>query len=117
MAFEVVRSRGSDRDLEAIFHHLVASHQALGETLETALERAADRIRAIEDDMERLGRAPFQGTLREDLRPGLRQVTKHRAVFYFTVDEAAERVRVLAVFFGGQDHLGLMLRRLGRACG
>jgi plasmid stabilization system protein ParE len=55
--------------------------------------------------------------LREDLRPGLRQVTKHRAVFYFTVDEAAERVRVLAVFFGGQDHLGLMLRRLGRACG
>ena len=86
-------------------------------SLEGALERAAARVRAIEDDMERLGRAPFQGTLREDLRPGLRQVTKRRAVFYFTVDEAAEQVRVLAVFFGGQDHLAEMLRRLGRARG
>jgi hypothetical protein len=28
---------------------------------------------------------------------------------------AAERVRVLAVFFGGQDHIAQMLRRLGRA--
>ena len=115
MAFEVVRSRASDRDLDAIFDHLLAACQALGDSLEGALERAAARVRAIEDDMERLGHVPFQGTLREDLRPGLRQVTRHRAVFYFTVDEAAAQVQVLAVFFGGQDHGGQMLRRLGPA--
>ena len=81
--FEVVRSRASDRDLEAIFDHLVAAYQASGDAPAEALGRAAARVRAIEDDMERLGRAPFQGTLREDLRPGLRQATRNRAVFAF----------------------------------
>jgi toxin ParE1/3/4 len=113
MAFEVVRSRASDRDLEVIFDHLVATYQALGDPVGDGLDRAAARVRAIEDAMERLGSAPFQGTLREDLLPGLRQVTRNRAVFYFLVDEAAGQVRVLAVFFGGQDHLAHMLRRLG----
>jgi plasmid stabilization system protein ParE len=113
MAFEVVRSRASDRDLEAIFDHLVATYQTLGDTFAEALDRAAARVRAIEDDMERLN-APVQGTLREALQPGLRQVARNRAVFYFEVEEAAERVRVLAVFFGGQDHVARMLRRLGR---
>jgi plasmid stabilization system protein ParE len=115
MAFEVVRSRACDRDLEAVFDHLAESHMALGEPPEAAFARAAARVRAIEDAMERLGRAPFQGPLRPDLMPDLRQVTKDRAVFYFQVDAAAERVRVLAVFFGGQDHLAQMLRRLGGA--
>ena len=115
MAFDVVRSRASDRDLAAIFDHLIAAYQALGDTPGDALDRAAARVRAIEDDMERLGRAPFQGTLREDLRPGLRQATRNRAVFYFEIDEAAQQVRVLAVFFGGQDHVARMLRRLGAA--
>ena len=101
MAFEVVRSRASDRDIEAIFDHLVTTYQALGDTLAEALDRTGARVRAIEDDMERLGNAPLQGTLREALRPGLRQVTRNRAVFYFEVEEAAGRVRVLAVFFGG----------------
>ena len=114
MAFEVVRSRASDRDLEAIFDHLAATYQAFGDTLAEALDRAAARVRAIEDDMERLGRTPFQGTRREELRPSLRQVTRNRAIFYFEVDEAAEELRVLAVFFGGQDHVAQMLRRLGR---
>jgi toxin ParE1/3/4 len=113
VAFEVLRSRASDQDLERIFDHLIASYQALGDRAETSLERAAARVRAIEDAMEALGRAPFQGTLRENLLPGLRQVTKDRAVFYFSVDAAAEQVRVLAIFFGGQDHLAHMLRRLG----
>jgi plasmid stabilization system protein ParE len=114
LAFEVVRSRASDRDLEAIFDHLLEAHHALGEPLETAAARAAERVRAIEDDMARLGGAPFQGTLREELMPGLRQVTRGRAIFYFLVDEEAGQVRVLAVFFGGQDHLARMLARVGR---
>ena len=62
--------------------------------------------------MEALGRAPHQGTLRPELLPGLRGVTKDRAVFYFATDDEAEVVRVLAVFFGGQDHQRRMLLRV-----
>jgi plasmid stabilization system protein ParE len=45
--------------------------------------------------------------------PGLRNVTKDKTVFYFTVHEDLEEVRVLAIFFGGQDHIRKMLMRLG----
>jgi plasmid stabilization system protein ParE len=114
MAFEVVRSRAFTRDLDRIFDRLVESYQGFGQSFEEALARAADRVRAIETAVDGLAHAPFQGTLRAELRPGLRQVTKDRTIFYFEVDEAAGQVRVLAVFFGGQDHLARMLRRLGR---
>lgn len=112
MAFSVERAEAADRDLEAIFEHLYDAALGLGEDPEEAYRRASGRILAIGEAMAALGRAPHQGTLRPDLRPGLRQVTKDRAVFYFQVDEAAELVRVLAVFFGGQDHQRRMLLRV-----
>ena len=59
-----------------------------------------------------LGEAPHQGTLRADLLPGLRSVTKDRAIFYFDIDDDRRTVRILAVFFGGQDHTRRMLMRL-----
>ena len=62
--------------------------------------------------LARLGDAPFQGTLEPKLMDGLRHVTKNRAVFYFTVDETIETVRVLGVFFGGQDHRRHILVRV-----
>lgn len=113
MALEVVRSRASDRDLERIFDHLVEAYQALGDPAGAALDRVAARLRGIEDAVEGPGRAPFQGTLRPDLLPGLRQVTKDRAISYFLVDEPACLIRVLAVFFAGQDHHDRMRRHLG----
>lgn len=106
MVFDVVRSRAGDRDLDLLFDHLVEVHQALGDPLAEAFERAAARVRAVEADMERLGHAPRQGTLREDLRPGLRQVTRNRVVFYFELDEDREELRVLAVFFGSTTRVG-----------
>jgi plasmid stabilization system protein ParE len=112
VAFEVVRSRASDRDLALIFDHLAESYRGVGEDEREAIERAAARVTTIEDAMEALGAAPFQGTLMPTLMPSLRRVTKDRAIFYFTVDEAQERVVVLAVFFGGQDHQRRMLLRL-----
>jgi plasmid stabilization system protein ParE len=114
MVYRVVRSVASDRDLALIFDHLFETYQELGDSPEEAFERAAARIRSIERDMEALGRAPLQGTLWPDLPPGLRWVTKNRAIFYFQADEAAEILRVLAVFFGGQDHRMRMLARLLR---
>jgi plasmid stabilization system protein ParE len=113
MALEVVRSRASDQDIERIFDYLVEAYQALDDPVGAAIDRAAARLRGIEDAVEGLGRSPFQGTLRPDLLPGLRQVTKDRAILYFLVDEPAGQVRVLAVFFAGQDHHDRMRRRLG----
>lgn len=39
-------------------------------------------------------------------------MTIDRAIFWFDLDEAERVVRILAVFFGGQDHIRHMLRRL-----
>lgn len=111
MIYRVERAAATDHDLEAIFDFLFAAALDFGEDETTAFARAAARITAIEDAMEALGQVPHQGTLRPEIAPGLRSVTKGRAVFYFDLDEDARRLRVLAVFFGGQDHQRRMLLR------
>lgn len=112
MAYEVVRSADADRDLGLIFDFLVGAAEAFGDDPEAAFDRAAGRLEAMLDAMEALGRAPHQGSLDPLLGDGIGHVTKGRAIFYFDLDEAAERLRVLAVFHGGQDHRRHMLLRL-----
>ena len=58
-------------------------------------------------------RSPFQGTLRPDIGAGVRNVTKGRAVIYFRPEEETETLHVLAVFWGGQDHMARMTARRG----
>ncbi|CDZ28963.1 Hypothetical protein NGAL_HAMBI490_38250 [Neorhizobium galegae bv. officinalis] len=65
--------------------------------------------------MRALGQMPHQGTQLFDLRPGLRQVTKNRAIFYFIVNDDSRTVHIVAVFFGGQDHRRHMLKRFKRS--
>ncbi|MGC3940884.1 type II toxin-antitoxin system RelE/ParE family toxin [Roseobacter sp. EG26] len=112
MAYRVARSEQSDRDLEAIFDFLFEVALGFGEDEATAFERASTRILEIEDAMAALGDVPHQGTYHPDFSDGLRSVTKGRAVFYFDVDDSEQLVRVLAIFFGGQDHQRHMLLRL-----
>jgi plasmid stabilization system protein ParE len=112
MRHKVIRSPAAEHDLDAIFDFLFESYVKLGDDADSAFERAAERVPAIDTEMGKLGRTPHQGTLRPELRPGLRSVTKDRAIFYFEVDEEKRVVRVLAVFFGGQDHQRAMLRRV-----
>lgn len=112
LTYEVVRSAAADRDLELIFDFLAAVAQEFGEDPATAFHRAEIRLGEIEDAMERLAMAPHQGTIDVELGEGVRHVTKGRAVLYFDFDEAAGRLRVLAVFYGGQDHRRHMLTRL-----
>jgi plasmid stabilization system protein ParE len=114
MAFEIVRSLESDRDLRLIVHHLVDSYVGLGEALPDAIERASERARMIEAEIDTIARAPHQGTLLPYLGPTVRNVTKNRAVFYFDVDDSNRSVRILAIFFGGQNHRDHILKRLGR---
>lgn len=112
MAYKVIRSKDSDRDLNLIFRHLVDSHVALGAPLSDAFQTAIRRVDALKTDVRALALAPHQGSLHPDIRPGLRHVTKNRAIIYFHVDDTAEIIRVIAVFFGGQDHQRHMLKRL-----
>lgn len=108
----VERAESTDRDLAAIFDFLIASYLSFGDDEQEAIERAATRLRMIEREMLAIGRAPQQGTLRDDLLPGLRCVTRKRAVFYFEVNDAIRRVRILAIFLAGQDQQRRMLLRL-----
>lgn len=111
MGYKVELSEESEIDLDRIFDHLVDAHTGFGEPLESAFQQAAERIRRIRQDIFDIGRNPFQGTFSPDVAHGLRHVTKSRAIIYFDVDEIGLAVRVIAVFFGGQDHQRHMLKR------
>lgn len=115
MPYRVERSLDTDRDLAAIFDFLLNSYMDFGDDRSEALERAAARIEGIEAEMLALGDVPHQGTLRPDLLSGLRSITKQRVIFYFDVDDDLRLVRVLAIFFGGQDHQRAMLQRLSNS--
>lgn len=112
MAYRIFRSPAVTHDLDLIFDHLLQSYISLGETSGEAFDRALRRIELITSDMNTVASAPHQGTGHDRVLPGLRHVTKNRAVFYFHVDDTKETVRILAVFFGGQDHQKIMRRRL-----
>lgn len=112
VVYRVVFSSEAERDFELIFEFLYESQIGFGETPHAAYHSAAARVRSIKGDGESIASAPFRGTLHDDLLPGLRHVTLNRAIFYFDVNEASEEIRILAVFFGGQDHLRKMLARL-----
>ena len=112
MQFSIEFSADAERDFELIFDHLFESYRSFGESTEEALTHAARRIDSIRQSANTLGALPHRGTLHEDLLPGLRHVSINRAIYWFQVLEAEQNVRVLAVFFGGQDHVRHMLARL-----
>lgn len=119
MAWRVEFADEAERDLDLIFDHLLESYQEFGEGFEEAFARAEARVRMVRRAADRLGTAPHRGERHDALLPGLRHVTMDRAVYWFEVDEAmgdatAGRVRVLAVFWGGQEHTRRMLARLLR---
>lgn len=112
MACRIEFAKDAERDLELIFDHLVESYVGFGDSVPEALSRALQRVEEVRRNAERLGIAPHRGTLHEDMLPGLRHVTIDRAIYWFAVLEAERTVRVLAVVFGGQDHVRHMLERL-----
>lgn len=102
----------AELDFELIFDHFFGTYLDFGEKPADAFEKAAQRLEGIRAAAEGIAQAPYRGTLHDDIAPGLRHVTIDRAIFWFDLDEAAETVRILAVFFGGQDHVRRILARL-----
>lgn len=99
-------------DLTLIEVHLAESYESFGESPAEARSHAISRIDAILTGAERIATAPRRGAVHEDLIPGLRHLTIDRAIYWYLVDEAQQRLRILAVFFGPQDHQRRMLLRL-----
>ena len=112
MRFAIEFSADAERDFDLIFDQLLESYVAFGEDTEEALDHAARRVMAIRKAADRPASFPLRGTTRDDILPGIRFLAIARAPYWFDVDQAARKVRILAVFFGGQDHIRHMLVRL-----
>ena len=112
MAFRLEFAAEAERDFGLIFDHLLRSYLDFGDGLESALDHAESRVAEIRAAAERILTAPHRGERHDDILPGVRHLAIGRAIYRFDVDEARETVRVLAVFFGGQDHVRRMMVRL-----
>ena len=112
MVFSLEFPAEAEHDFELIFDHLLRSYLDFGESLESALGHAETRILEIRAAAERIAAAPHRGERHDDILPGSRHLSIGRAIYWFEVDTALRTVRVLAVFFGGQDHVRHLMIRL-----
>ena len=112
MVYGLEFSVEAEHDFGLIFDHLLDSYLNFGEQLESALEHAGARVLEIRAAAERIVAAPNRGERHDDIQPGLRYLSIRRAIYWFDVDEERRAVRILAVFFGGQDHIRHMMIRL-----
>ena len=104
-------------DLSLIENHLTRAYQEFGESPAEAARHAQVRVETIIAAAGRLATAPFRGAGHEDLLPGLRHLGLDGAIYWFIPDAGTRQVRILAMFFGGQDHQRHMLVRLLRKGG
>lgn len=76
--------------------------------IENAGSQLSDRNPAeIEQTIMVLARMPHQGSVRDDIAPGLRTIpARRRTVIAFAVDDAAEEVLFHAVTCSGGDRAG-----------
>jgi toxin ParE1/3/4 len=111
-AYAVEFAADVERDFELIFDFLEESYRAFGESPEDAITHAAKRVEMIRATAAKLGSAPHRGTHHPEMMRDLRHVTIDQAIYWFLIDEPALTVRILAIFFGGQDHVRRMLTRL-----
>ncbi|MCY4029614.1 MAG: type II toxin-antitoxin system RelE/ParE family toxin [Acidobacteria bacterium] len=112
MALRLEFSAAAERDFALIFDHLFDSYRGFGEDVHAAFDHAEARVMEIRAAADRMLTAPHRGEKRDDVLPGLRRLTIERATYWFDIDEERRTVRVLAVFFGGQDRIRRMLTRL-----
>ena len=94
MNYSVVFSPEAEEQLAELYGYIATA---------ASPEIAARYTEAIVNYCESLCTFPKRGTMRDDVRPGLRITNyRKRAVIAFYVD--AERVSIVGVFYGGQDY-------------
>ncbi len=112
MTYRLEFSLEAERDFGLIFDHLFDSYLGFGEPPEDALGHAEARILEIRAAADRIAVAPHRGRKHDNILPGLWHLTIRLAVYWFDVDDDRRTVRILAIFFGGQDHIRHMMARL-----
>jgi len=94
MAYAVVFTPEAEEQLAALYRYIAAAASP------AIAERYASAIVAY---CEGLQNFPLRGTLRDDIRPGLRITHyKKRVAIAFAV--SAEMASIIGVFYGGQDY-------------
>ena len=94
MNYSVVFSPEAEEQLVALYHYIADA---------ASPETAARYTEGIVDYCNSLQISPLRGTMRDDIRPGLRVTNyKKRTVIAYAVD--ADSVSVLGVFYGGRDY-------------
>lgn len=113
MAWKAEISRAVREDLRALYSYLVnLQHTRFGHDLAAADRLASERMAVVRRNARKLPFAPYRGTSHSIAGRNYRHVTIDRAIYWFTLDEAAEVLRIEAIFYGGQDHLDRMFSRL-----
>jgi len=105
-------SAEAERDFELIFDHLFETYVEFGDDPEAALERASIRIRSIRSSIKKLVVTPYIGALRPDIRPGLRFLRMDKVVIWFLLVEERQKIIIIALYFGAQDHIRHMISRM-----
>lgn len=96
MKYRVIFSPEAEEQLIALYNHIADAASP------DIAKRYTDGIVSY---CESLHTFPIRGTVREDVRPGLRITNyKKRTAIAFEVDELAGRVSILGLFYGGQDY-------------
>jgi toxin ParE1/3/4 len=104
-ATRVVFTPEARTQLVELYRHIAASRSP------DAAARYTEAIAAYCDGLRNI---PQRGVARDDIRPGLR-VTSYRRRVVIAFHPDAERVAIIAVFYGGQDYEASLLEGDGDA--
>lgn len=102
--FDVRFVRAAINDLRVIARHL---ERTTGD-----IAGAVRRTREIRTFAMSMSALPYQGTRRDNVRPGLRTAATGQAVIAFDVQEKTRSVRLPGIFHGGQNYSTVLAARL-----
>jgi len=98
MNYKVVISPFAKEQLDSLYDYIA----------EESSEDIAERyIEAISSYCESLSIFPLRGTMRDDLRAGLR-ITSYRKRVVIAFEVEGNRVTILSISYGGQDYESLL---------
>jgi len=96
--YDVFFSQPAQQQIEALEHYIAgAASPAV----------ASSYIDALVEHCNSLSHFPNRGTIREDIRPGLR-ITHFRKRIAIAFNVKGSRVNILGIFYGGQDYERLL---------
>lgn len=98
MRYRVVFTPEAEEQLAALYGYIAAA---------ASPDIAARYTEAIVSYCESLCTFPLRGTMRDDIRSGLR-ITHYKKRTVIAFDVEADQVSIMGVFYGGQDYEALL---------